>query len=402
MADPDLQTSETRPSHGTAAEVFTAFLKMGCVSFGGPVAHLGYFNDAFVVRRKWMSAAVYAEIVALCQFLPGPASSQVGMAIGLARAGLPGAFAAWLGFTLPSAILMIAFAYGVHVMGGLAAAPWLHGLKVAAVAVVAQAIVTMARTLCPDLPRLIFAVGAAALAISVPTATGQIGAIALSGALGWWILKDTPERGELHLPMDVPKPVSVAALSLFFLLLAALPFAAGIGGLLADLFDAFYRTGALVFGGGHVVLPLLQREVVPTGWIDTETFLAGYGAAQALPGPLFTFAGFLGAAIAGGWGALVCLIAIFVPSFLLVVGAAPFWNGLRRHAAARRALMGVNAAVVGLLAAAFYDPILPSGIAGDEDMVVAVLLFILLVYTRAPSWLIVLLGAVISVSGAYF
>jgi chromate transporter len=379
--------------HASAFEVFAVFLKLGLTSFGGPVAHLGYFNDEFVARRKWLSAAAYAEIVALCQFLPGPASSQTGMMIGLTRARLPGALAAWLGFTLPSALLLVAFAYGAAALGDLANAPWLHGLKIAAVAVVAQAIIAMSRSLCPDLPRIAFAGLAAAVAIFVPSALGQVGAIVLGGVLGWLILKPAPGAALPDLPTALPKSASILALVLFFALLAALPLAASTDGVFVRLFDSFYRAGALVFGGGHVVLPLLQREVIPTGLIDPEMFLAGYGAAQAVPGPLFTFAAFLGTVIAGGWGALICIVAIFLPSFLLIVGVLPFWNAIRRHKAAHAALQGINAAVVGLLAAAFATLIVPTAITGGVDAGIAVALLALLVFVRAPSWLIVALGA---------
>jgi chromate transporter len=374
-----------------AREVFAAFLKLGCVSFGGPVAHIGYFNDEFVARRRWLSAEAYADTVALCQFLPGPASSQVGMAIGLARAGLPGLFAAWLGFTLPSALFLIAFAYGVQQWGDLSNASWLHGLKIAAAAVVAHAIVTMARTLCAGLIRMAVAAGAALCAALVLTAIGQIAAILVAGLLGWAFLKDRPPLAAQDHPAAVSPRIAVIALMLFFALLVAFPFISG--GVLMDLADGFYRTGAMVFGGGHVVLPLLQREVVTPGLMDNQFFLAGYGAAQAVPGPLFTFAGFLGAAIAGGWGAAICLGAIFLPSVLLIVGVTPFWQSLRRHTAVRSALSGVNAAVVGILAAAFYDPIFPSAILDGWDAAIAAALFVLLVFLRAPSWLIVALGA---------
>lgn len=402
MANPEPSDKELRDRSlaARAAEVFVAFLKLGLVSFGGPIAHLGYFNDEFVARRRWLSAAAYAEIVALCQFLPGPASSQVGMTIGLGRAGLAGAAAAWLGFTLPSAILMIAFAYAVRGISGLADAAWLHGLKIAAVAVVAQAIVVMARTLCPDLKRAVIAVGATVGAILVATALGQIGVLVAGGLLGWAILKDAPGKDSAEIPEGVSKRAALIALSLFFVLLGMLPLAARSGALTADLFDSFYRTGALVFGGGHVVLPLLQRELIPFGWMDTETFLAGYGAAQALPGPLFTIAAFLGTVIAGGWGGILCLVAIFLPSLLLVVGVVPFWAGLRGHVAARSALQGVNAAVVGILAAAFIDPIVPSAISGAGDIAIAVVLFALLMFARAPSWLVVALAAAASSAAA--
>lgn len=381
--------------------VFAVFLKLGLTSFGGPVAHLGYFNHEFVVRRKWLSAAAYAEIVALCQFLPGPASSQTGMMIGLSRAGLPGALAAWLGFTLPSAVLLAAFAFGAASFGTLGDTAWLHGLKIAAVAIVAQALIAMSRSLCPDVPRAAFAVLAAAVALLIPTAHGQLGAITLGGLLGGLILKPAAADDLPHLPTAAPKFVSLGALILFFTLLVALPLAAGSGDLFTRLFDSFYRAGALVFGGGHVVLPLLQREVIPPGLIDPQMFIAGYGAAQAVPGPLFTFAAFLGAAIAGGWGAVLCTLAIFLPSFLLIIGVLPFWSAIRRHAIARAALQGVNAAVVGLLAAAFAALILPAAISGAADAAIAVILLGLLVLLRAPSWLVVALGAAAASATAF-
>lgn len=392
MADPNTHHSAPDAS-GSAGEVFIAFLKLGLVSFGGPVAHLGYFNDAFVAQRKWLTASAYAEIVALCQFLPGPASSQVGITLGLARAGLPGAIAAWLGFTLPSAIIMVLFAYGVREMGDVANAAWLHGLKLAAVAVVAQAVVVMARMLCPDATRIFIAASAAVVVIFVPGVVGQVGAIALGGLLGLRLLKGVGGAVPAPLPVAVPKAAAHVALFSFVFILAALTLAATSGDLLISLADRFYRTGALVFGGGHVVLPLLQSAVVPPGWLSMETFLAGYGAAQAVPGPLFTFAAFLGAAIAGPWGALICLIAIFLPSFLLIVGVVPYWTALRRHAAAGCFLMGVNAAVVGLLAAALYNPIFPSAIDGALDVAIAGGLFALLMLARVPSWMIAVLGA---------
>lgn len=392
MADP--QSPPSAPATpASAVEVFTAFLKLGLVSFGGPVAHLGYFNEEFVTRRKWLTASAYAEIVALCQFLPGPASSQVGITIGLARARMPGAIAAWLGFTLPSAIIMVLFAYGVREMGDLANAAWLHGLKLAAVAVVAQAVVVMARMLCPDPTRIFIAASAGVVAIFIPGVVGQVGAIALGGLLGLRLLRGVGGGEPAALPVVVSKVAGRVALSAFVLILAALTLAATGGNLLISLADSFYRTGSLVFGGGHVVLPLLQSAVVPQGWLSMETFLAGYGAAQAVPGPLFTFAAFLGAAIAGPWGALVCLIAIFLPSFLLIVGVVPYWKALRRHAAAGCILKGVNAAVVGLLAAALYNPVIPSAINGALDMLIAGALFVLLMLARAPSWLIAVLGA---------
>ena len=301
--------------------------------------------------------------------------------------------AAWLGFTLPSAIIMVLFAYGVREMGDVANAAWLHGLKLAAVAVVAQAVVVMARMLCPDVTRIFIAASAAVVVIFVPGVVGQVGAIALGGLLGLRLLKGVGGAVPAPLPVAVPKAAAHVALFSFVFILAALTLAATSGDLLISLADRFYRTGALVFGGGHVVLPLLQSAVVPPGWLSMETFLAGYGAAQAVPGPLFTFAAFLGAAIAGPWGALICLIAIFLPSFLLIVGVVPYWTALRRHAAAGCFLMGVNAAVVGLLAAALYNPIFPSAIDGALDVAIAGGLFALLMLARVPSWMIAVLGA---------
>ncbi|MGE0259416.1 MAG: chromate efflux transporter, partial [Alphaproteobacteria bacterium] len=310
--------SEGRPA-GTAAEVFRTFLRLGLTSFGGPVAHLGYFRAECVERRKWLDEHSYADIVALCQFLPGPASSQVGMSLGILRAGLPGALAAWLGFTMPSAVALILFGYGVTRFGDLSSAAWLHGLKIVAVAVVAQAVWGMARNLAPDRKRATIAVGAAILALAVPTALGQVGAIAAGGAIGRIFLSDrVAVRPHTPFAMHVPRSWSVTAAILFVALLAGLPLlAAAIPSRPLALFDSFYRSGALVFGGGHVVLPLLQAEVVPPGWVTNAAFLAGYGAAQAVPGPLFTFSAYLGTVMeppVNGWaGGLLCLAAIFLP-----------------------------------------------------------------------------------------
>ena len=376
-------------------EVLLVFIRLGVTSFGGPVAHLGYFRKEFVERRRWLDEPAYAGIVGLCQFLPGPASSQVGMALGLMRAGLPGAFAAFIGFTAPSAALMIGFACLMTALGNIEQAPWIHGLKIAAVAVVAQAVWSMARSLTPDPLRGGFAVAAALIALLLPSSIGQIAAIALGGVAGWLLLKgDDVPMPELVLP--VSRTLSVFALVLFFGLLLVLPFASRLGHLFA-LLDAFYRTGALVFGGGHVVLPLLQKATVTTGWVDNSTFLAGYGAAQAVPGPLFSFAAFLGAAMRetpNGWsGALLCLGAIYLPSLLLVIGALPAWHAAQRHAAMRSALKGVNAAVVGLLLAALYTPVWTSAIFTLADFAIAAAALILLVWARAPSWAVVAFGA---------
>jgi chromate transporter len=381
-----------------AGEVFAAFLKLGLTSFGGPVAHIGYFRNEFVERRRWLDETAYADLVALCQFLPGPASSQVGMAIGLLRAGYIGALAAWTAFTLPSAIALALFAYGLSAFGDVTGSGWLHGLKVAAVAVVALAVLGMARSLAPDRERASIAVAAAAIALMFPTVWGQLGAIALGGIMGWTLLRANLPTDHVALSLSVTRGVAVAALSLFFALLIGLPLLASATSHPAiALFDAFYRAGSLVFGGGHVVLPLLQAEVVPPGWVDNDTFLAGYGAAQAVPGPLFTFAAYLGAVAEpgpNGWiGASLCLVAIFLPSFLLIVGALPFWDSLRRHAPAQSALRGINAAVVGLLLAALYYPVWTAGIVKASDYALGLVAFLLLFMWQAPPWLVVLLCA---------
>lgn len=340
--------------------MFRVFLRLGCTSFGGPVAHLGYFRAELVERRGWLDEAAYADIVALCQFLPGPASSQVGVSLGILRAGLPGGLAAWCGFTLPSAFLLIAFAYGVAQAGDLSHAAWLHGLKTVAVAVVAQAVWGMARTLCPDRKRVTLAIAAAVLALAVPSAFGQVGAIAAGAAYGWGFIREPPRiTGQLGFTLS--RRLAIASLVLFAVLLLVLPLAATTGSHVLDLFARFYRSGSLVFGGGHVVLPLLQQSVVPPGWIGDDGFLAGYGAAQAVPGPLFTFAAYLDAAMAplpNGWlGGLLCLVAIYLPSFLLLIGVLPFWDKLRQQGAVQAMLRGVNAAVVGILLAALYTPV---------------------------------------------
>jgi chromate transporter len=371
-------------------EVFWIFLRLGLTSFGGPVAHIGYFRSEFVERRRWLDENAYAGIVGFCQFLPGPASSQVAMAIGQMRAGAAGLIAAFIGFTLPSALLMALFAF--FLTGTIANAPWVHGLKLAAVAVVAQALWSMARTLTPDLPRIAFAIAAAALAMLLPSEIGQIAAIALGAVLGWAFLKSQPMTARAI-------PVSRHALpllALFFVLLAVLPLLARLDHGLA-LFDAFYRTGALVFGGGHVVLPLLQHAVVTPGWIGNAQFLAGYGAAQAMPGPLFSFAAYLGAAM-GGWGtALLCLLAIYLPSVLLVAGAWPLWQAVAHRAGLRAALAGINAAVVGLLAAALWSPVITGAVFSWADgAIAAAALFLLMVPPkrfRLPSWAVVGFGA---------
>jgi chromate transporter len=320
-----------RKFQGSPSEVFAAFLKLGVTSFGGPVAHLGYFRAEFVERRKWLSESNYADLVALCQFLPGPASSQVGIAIGLSRGGYLGALAAWTAFTLPSAILLVFFAYGLSAAGGDYAGGWLHGLKVAAVAVVALAILGMARTLTPDRERATLAIAAMVVALLVPSAWGQIAGILLGGAVGILFLRGQVSADQSVLPLPVGRTTGTLALSIFLVLLVGLPLLeSATGHPDVQLFDKFFRVGSLVFGGGHVVLPLLKAEVVP-GLVSNDAFLAGYGAAQAVPGPLFTFAAYLGAVV-GGWKiAVLCLTGIFLPSFLLVVGVLPFWDALRKR-----------------------------------------------------------------------
>ena len=384
---------------GSPFEVLWIFLRLGLTSFGGPVAHLGYFRAEFVERRRWLDEAAYADVVALCQFLPGPASSQTGISIGILRAGLPGALCAWLGFTAPSAVAMVFFAYGVAAFGNLADSAWLHGLKIVAVAVVAQAVWGMARNLCPDRERATIAIGAAMVALAIPSAPGQIGAIAVGGLIGWGLLRGVPQSQSHHsLAVHLPRAWSVIALTGFFALLIGLPLlAAAVPSHTIALFDSFYRSGALVFGGGHVVLPLLQAAVVPPGWVTNDAFLAGYGAAQAVPGPLFTFAAYLGTVMApapNGWlGGLICVAAIFLPSFLLLIGALPFWDRLRRRAGVQSALRGINAAVVGLLLAALYKPVWTSAIFGPADFAIGVLAFLLLAFWAVPPWLVVISGA---------
>lgn len=374
--------------------MFLIFLRLGLTSFGGPIAHLGYFRDAFVTRRHWLSERSYADLVALCQFLPGPASSQVGIALGLSRAGYGGALAAWLGFTLPSAVVLILLALGITRHSTAIPPGALHGLKVVAVAVVAQAVWGMARNLCTDAPRVAVMLLAACVALLQTSAWGQVGVILIAGMAGLLLFKPTPPTAHDALPVTISRRAGALWLSLFVLLLASLP-------ILAQLMpnptlavtDAFYRTGALVFGGGHVVLPLLQAEVVPRHWVSNDVFLAGYGAVQAMPGPLFTFAAFLGASMTqapNGWlGGLLCLLAIFAPSFLLVLGALPFWESLRRSPRTQAALAGVNAVVVGLLLAALYQPVWTSAIFTAQDVALALIGLVALMVWKLPPWLVV-------------
>ena len=389
---------------GTIWEVLAVFLRLGLTSFGGPVAHLGYFREEIVARRKWLTEAAYADLVALCQFLPGPASSQVGIALGLRRAGLPGALAAWLGFTTPSAAALILFAYGVAFFGDVESAGWLGGLKTAAVAVVALAVWGMAGSLCPDRPRAAMAIAATVAMLAWPTGWGQLVVIAVAGVIGWRFLRTEQTADEREQQFRVSRWLAVGCMVVFGALLVGVPVAgrmltAGALAELLEVFDSFYRAGSLVFGGGHVVLPLLQEYVVTPGWVTKAEFVAGYGAAQAVPGPLFTFSAYLGTTLdveSGpmGWaGGLFALAAIFLPSFLLVIGVAPFWDRLRNWASFGDALRGINAAVVGLLLAALYDPVWTSAIHGPEDFGLALVALGLLAVWKWPPWLVVALSA---------
>lgn len=400
-----MDDTKTTPQ-GTPGEVLTAFLKLGLTSFGGPIAHLGYFRDELVTRRRWVSEAAYADIVALSQFLPGPASSQTGFALGLVRAGWLGGLMAWVGFTLPSALLLVLFAYGAAALDGPVAQGVLHGLKLVAVAIVAQAVLGMARSLTPDRERAAIAVAAVMLVVLAGGVLGQTGAIVMGALLGLWLCR-SGAGAPAHLPdAGISRRVGIALLLLFVLLLLGLPLLARTDQGLA-LFDAFYRAGSLVFGGGHVVLPLLDAETVGRGWVRPDDFLAGYGATQAVPGPLFTFAAYLGAINVpspnGIAGAAVALVAIFLPGLLLMAGALPFWQQLHCWPRAQSAMRGANAAVVGILAAAFYDPVFTSAIGSPLDFALALAGFVALVAWKCPPWVVVLglaaAGAVISLFG---
>ena len=393
------------PAGSTPTEVFLAFLRLGLTSFGGPVAHIGYFRTEFVARRRWLDDAAYAEYVALAQFLPGPASSQVGLALGAHRAGLPGSLAAWLGFTLPSAVAMIALGLGIGALedgqlGAIESNAPLHGLKLVAVAVVIQALWQMANQLCPDRPRLGFAVVATAVALLLPAAVGHLAAMVLGALAGLLLLrtKGDPEDGDSGAVAWRHEAFSRWCLRGFFILLGGLPIAAWLFGVpLFEMVERFYRAGVLVFGGGHVVLPLLESGTVAPGWVDKGAFLAGYGAAQALPGPLFTFAGYLGALpgmpVGGPAGGLIGILAVFLPSFLLVFGILPRWAGLRRRRGVAAAVRGTNAAVVGVLLAALYDPLWTGAVFGAADFAFVVGALGLLALARVPPWAVVCLGA---------
>lgn len=397
-------TTAQQPA-GTAAEVFAAFLKLGLTSFGGPIAHIGYFRHEFVERRKWLNEQAYADLVALCQFLPGPASSQVGFSLGLMRAGYSGALAAWTGFTLPSAIVLVLFAYGAGALNGPIGTGLVHGLKLVAVAIVAQAVWGMARTLCPDRTRASIAVVAALLILFSTSSIAQVGAILLGGVAGLALCRTGPSNGIGHLVMPVSRAVGLVAMAAFFVLLIGLPVLARLS---PDsgvaLFEAFYRSGALVFGGGHVVLPLLREAVVVPGWVGDDAFLTGYGAAQAVPGPLFTFAAYLGAVVKiaphGVEGAIVGLLGIFLPGVLILLAALPFWDTFRSRADAQAVMRGVNAAVVGILGAALYHPVWTSTVLSPRDFAIALVGFVLLTVWRTAPLVVVAFSAIAGMATA--
>jgi len=389
-----------RNQSGSPLEVLFAFGKLGITCFGGPIAHIGYFRNEFVIRRRWLDEQAYADLVALCQFLPGPASSQVGFSIGLMRGGYLGGLAAWAAFTLPSAILLVLFAYGANALQGPLGIGLLHGLKLVAVAIVAQAVWGMARTLAPDRERASIAAVAALIILFSSASVAQMGAIALGGVAGLWLCRAAlpASTKEGHMSFPVSRSVGLVCLAAFFLLLGGLPVlwvlshSQGVA-----LFDAFYRSGALVFGGGHVVLPLLREATVTPGWVSDDVFLAGYGAAQAVPGPLFTFAAYLGAVMEplphGVVGATISLAAIFIPGILILMGVLPFWETFRRRAGAQAMMRGVNAAVVGLLGAALYNPVWTSSVKGPGDFGIALVGFVLLTVWKTPPLVVVAISA---------
>ncbi len=386
----------TKPVRGHPGEVFRAFLKLGLTSFGGPIAHLGYFRDELVTRRGWLGDAAYADLVALCQFLPGPASSQVGFALGLMRAGWLGALAAFTAFTLPSAVILLVFAMTAATVTGPVGAGALDGLKIVAVAIVAQAVWGMAKTLCPDRERASIAAAAVAIVAFVPGAPGMVGAIGIGAIAGWILRRGTKQQVSGHVTMPVGRVQAGFCLAVFAALLLVLPLFADAAQVLAVL-DGFYRSGALVFGGGHVVLPLLQAETVAPGWVSPDTFLAGYGAAQAVPGPLFTFAAYLGAVLGpepnGIAGAAIALFALFLPGFLILSGVLPFWDRFRTMATAQSLMQGANAAVVGILGGALYSPVFTSAIADMRDLALALVCLVLLMAWRMPPWAVVIVAA---------
>jgi chromate transporter len=382
-----------KPGLKGVLEVLLVSLKLGSTSFGGPIAHLGYYHNEYIDKRKWLDEKSYLDLVALCQFLPGPASSQIGIAIGTIRAGIPGGIAAWFGFTLPSAVMMILFAFVLQGFD-IIDSGWLHGLKIVAVAIVAQAILTMWQKIITDKIKAVIAIGVFIILLFWQSAFNQIIIIAAAGIIGLLFYRkhEVPEATKIR--VQVSRRFALLCLAAFFILLAALPVIRNLtGNHMIAVADSFYRSGSLVFGGGHVVLPLLEHEVVPTGWVDKDLFLAGYGAAQGVPGPLFTFAAYLGAMIGGLNGALLALAAIFLPAYLLIIGTLPFWNVLRNSPKIQGALTGVNAAVIGILLAALYNPVWISAVKSEYDLALTVLLFMMLVFIKLPPWIIVIAGA---------
>ena len=388
--------SKTRKSTDLTSliEILLVSTKLGLTSFGGPIAHLGYFHEEYIRRKKWMDEKSYADLVALCQFLPGPASSQVGIGIGVMRAGVLGGIVSFIGFTLPSVLILVLFALLLQKLN-INDSGWIHGLKIVAVAVVAHAILGMAQKLTPDLNRKSIALFSLVGTLLWQTAFTQILIIFLSAIIGFLLYKDHQVSEQPKLNFPISKGFAIGSFILFFSLSFLLPILRESSSWnWIAMFDSFYRSGSLVFGGGHVVLPLLEREFVPTGWLDKETFLAGYGATQAVPGPLFTFAAYMGTIMYGWKGGFIATIAIFLPAFLLIFGALPFWHSLRSNSKFKGALMGVNAAVVGILIAAFYQPIWTSSILTSLDFAFAAILFSMLVYWKFPPWVIVIIGAI--------
>ncbi|MGV8057915.1 MAG: chromate transporter [Smithellaceae bacterium] len=392
---PQPKIHQEKPNQNTMAlfEVLAASAKLGLTSFGGPIAHLGYFHEEYVNRRKWLDEHSFTDLVALCQFLPGPASSQLGISIGILRAGMLGGIVAWLGFTLPSAIALVVFAFFLQGFD-VSSAGWIHGLKIVAVAIVAQAIFSMGQKLTPDRSRATIAIISMAVVLLWKTAFSQITVIIAAALIGFLLYRKVGLSEIQELKVFVSRKVGVACLILFFALLVFLPIIRqSTSNQWVAVADSFYRSGSLVFGGGHVVLPLLQKEVVPAGWVSQDNFLAGYAATQAIPGPLFAFAAYLGAMMNGMRGAILATLSIFLPGFLLIIGALPFWNLLRKSAMAQGALTAINAAVVGILLAALYDPIWLSAVLSPLDLVLAAALMGMLMFWKLPSWIVVIAGA---------
>lgn len=390
------EMARSKPRQGSPVEVFLVFLKLGLLSFGGPIAHLGYFRDELVTRRGWLTEQAYGDLVALCQFLPGPASSQTGFALGLMRAGWLGALAAFVAFTLPSALLLFGLALSVGNLAGPVASGVVHGLKIVAVAIVFQAVWGMARAFCPDPARASIAVAAVAMLAFVPGTFGMTGAITLGGLAGVLLSRGSGKTVGGRLGLPVSPGLGIAALAAFLAGLVLLPLVSGQAAVLA-IFDGFYRAGALVFGGGHVVLPLLQAEVVGPGWVSEDAFLSGYGAAQAVPGPLFTFAAYLGALLDpapnAAAGAVLALLAVFLPGFLILIAVLPFWDRFRALSWAQSVLQGTNAAVVGILGAALYSPVFTSAIGELKDLLLALICVLALMWWKVPPWAVVLIAA---------